>query len=299
MNRKIRTAVLLFLQDTGSDKYEQFNKAFELYKESEGKSHLQEMKINRAGFSEDGLKNLLYDLQKLHNITDSEVATSIAETENKKEVNFLDIEVNEEETFALGKEHISDFAQKILPHTEDVTQVPEGFKSVDTEELIPMREEFPFLDDPNCPEVLLVVVGKKISAYRRYLALHAKLVEIEAGTLEVTEDEQKEIAFGSQEAFAENRALYDELNHYAAAGEILGKHPLFRETVAKREVDSMTLDELAKYRSSSSKFFSDKRKALKSAKITAEKKEEIEQAIADREYKLELVNAKLGVNVKK
>jgi hypothetical protein len=61
----------------------------------------------------------------------------------------------------------------------------------------------------------------------------------------------------------------------------------------------MTVDQLAKYRTSSSTFISKKRTALKAKAITEEKKAEIEEAIAEREYKLALVNTKLGVDVKK
>jgi hypothetical protein len=186
-----------------------------------------------------------------------------------------------------------------LEHTETPDEAPKNFKMVTGVELAPLRSEFPFLNDKDCPEVLFVVVGKRISSYRRYQALHAQLTDILEGNITVTAAEQSAIAFETQKANAENLALWNELNHYAKTGEILGKHSLFTEIVAKREVDAMTVDQLAKYRTSSSTFISKKRTALKAKAITEEKKAEIEEAIAEREYKLALVNTKLGVDVKK
>ena len=52
---------------------DQFNKAFELYRKSSGKNLGTERFLNTAGYSKVNLENLLYDLKKLHNITDAEI----------------------------------------------------------------------------------------------------------------------------------------------------------------------------------------------------------------------------------
>jgi len=290
MNSSLRTKVLLLLiAAVETNKYDLFNKAFELYKETPEKSHSVEVKLNRVGFTDDALANLLYDLQKLHGISDTEIAAG----QIKPIVSGV---ITEEAPSVPGEglqEEATAVAHKVLEHTEETT-VPHQY--VEATELEPLRTEFPFLNDKDCPEVMFVVVGKRISAYRRYQELHAKLQEILAGTLEVSAEEQTKIAMETQEANAENLALWEELNHYNTTGEILGKHPLFRESVAKKEVDAMTNDQLAKYRTSSATFFSKKRTALKAKGLTDEKKAELEQAIADREYKLGLVNTKLGVD---
>lgn len=69
--------VIKFLQNLPKEKYEQFNEAFELYRKSPGKNPSVERSVNAAGFSERSLENLLYDLQKLHGITDVEKVSSI------------------------------------------------------------------------------------------------------------------------------------------------------------------------------------------------------------------------------
>lgn len=68
----MKQKVIEFFQSLPKEKHEQFNKAFELYRQSEGKSPVIERSVNASGFSEHGLGNLLYDLQKLHGITDVE-----------------------------------------------------------------------------------------------------------------------------------------------------------------------------------------------------------------------------------
>jgi hypothetical protein len=350
MKQELRIRVLLLLKATTLDKWEKFNLAFMLYKETPEKSQAVETKINRIGFTDDGLANLLYDLQKLHNIQDTEIHSAESPIEfkeielrkahealailqavkrpNKKkitaanelidqlqsELDELNAPVQEETpeeedddksgiidgtgTPASEQDLVTDLAKKVLTHTDEAT-VPEGYKFISAEELMPVREEFPFLDDKDCPDELLVVVGRKVSAYRRYLKLHGSLQEVLEGRLEMSEEEQKQLAADTQEAFAENRALYDELNYYAEHKTILGKHPLFRELVAKREIETMNAAELAKYRNSSATFISKKKKALTDPKNTPEKNAELEQSIADREYKLGLVNAKLGADGKK
>lgn len=289
MKHNLRTLVLLFLKQLPLSKYEQFNEAFDLYKATPEKSPSVEMKLNRIGFTDDNLQNLLYDLQKLHNISDTEIAS---------EQNIVDETPADVPGEGL-QEEITSVAQKVLDHTEVPELAPDDYKYVSAEDITPLRTEFPFLNDKECPEVLFVVVGKRISAYRRYQELHAKLQEVLAGTVTVTEEEHAALATETQEANAENLALWNELNHYKTTGKILGKHQLFTEIVAKREVDAMTMDQLAKYRTSSATFISKKRTALKAKGLTADKIAELEEAIADREYKLGLVNTKLGVNGEK
>ena len=90
--------------------------------------------------------------------------------------------------------------------------------------------------------------------------------------------------------------MWDELEHYAKTKEILGKHPIFREDMIKKEVEEMSPKQLMSFVSSSTKYFHDQKKALERFKDNPEKILEINGKIADRQYKLALVNSKLGVN---
>ena len=69
--------VIEFFQNLPKEKSEQFNKAFELYRQSDGKSLGAERVINATGYSDQALENLKYDLQKLHGIKDIEMVPVI------------------------------------------------------------------------------------------------------------------------------------------------------------------------------------------------------------------------------
>ena len=73
MSQTLKLLVLAFLQNLPESPFEQFNKAFELYKQCPNKNKSAEMGYNRRGYNEQSLKNLLYDLQKLNSISDVEL----------------------------------------------------------------------------------------------------------------------------------------------------------------------------------------------------------------------------------
>jgi len=68
----MKNTVIEFFQNLPESKTDQFNKAFELYRQTPTKSESVERVLNASGYSEMSLNNLLYDLQKLHGITDVE-----------------------------------------------------------------------------------------------------------------------------------------------------------------------------------------------------------------------------------
>lgn len=68
----MKQKVIEFFQNLPDEKHEQFNKAYELYRQSPTKNLGIERSLNVQGYSERGLENLLYDLQKMHGVTDLE-----------------------------------------------------------------------------------------------------------------------------------------------------------------------------------------------------------------------------------
>lgn len=286
MKENFKTVVLAFLASKFDDKYERFNRAFELYKKTPGKNIGFETKVNRVGYTDEFLESMLYDLKKLNDISDIEVV----EHSNKKpakEVDFLDVDFEEVKPEIKSESLPTDLESSDDSNVEDIKTLPGEEQS--------LREEFPFLNDEDCPEIMYVVVGKRIAAHKRYESLHALLQQIEAGTFEGTEEQKLTIVQDTEAAFAENRALWEELNHYAEKGEILGKHELFRQNQLKKEVDEMSKEELVKFIPSSATFFSRKKSELAKAK-DADKIAKIQLAIEERTHKLKLVNEKLGVS---
>jgi hypothetical protein len=383
MSQKLKLLVLAFLQNLPESPFDQFNNAFELYKQCPNKNRAAETSYNRRGYNEQSLKNLLYDLQKLNNITDVEVHDKQIVAKEKEENPFfsrlIDAFLKLDETSrelilktALVVQKFSDFiesSEELKQVVENGTAEFEKFKA-DNPELVledgalrladlfdafvyvdatffdvliseleielktvnetsedkkvkflneiseklisvsdsdldkgiikndfkAIREEFPFLNEEGCPDIMYVVVGRRIAVFRKYCALHARLQEHNLNILKLEDEELKNLTIDCEAAFSENRALWDELEHYAKTKEILGKHPMFREDMIKKEVEKMTQEQLVKFTSSSVKYFHDQKKALEKHKDNPEEIAKINSKIADRQYKLALVNSKLGVN---
>lgn len=292
--KSFKLIVLAFLAADFADKYEQFNKAFELYKKTPGKNISLETKLNRVGFTDEYLEALLYDLQQLNGVTDLEIAEKKKEVNLKVSPELLDVEFDKVEpsTEAEGTK------TEVPGQSTEPSEAEKGkllvFEHDNPEEEKGLREEFPFLNDEKCPQIMYVVVGKRIAAYKRYQELHAKLQQVESGELQLSDEEKAQLVQDTEKAFSENRSLWEELNHYAQEGEILGKHELFRQNQLQKEVDEMSKEELVKFIPSSATFFSRKKAELAKEK-DAEKIAKINTAIQEREYKLKLVNEKLGV----
>ena len=270
MNTIFKYAVIAFLQKKHDNVYDQFNQAFGLYRQSENKNFGAEASYNRAGYSESGLKNLLYDLQKVNNITDTELANkieAIAEDAVKK----IDVPV-----FSI----VGDKKEETVSEDEK-----------------PLRDEFPFLNNENCPAEMYVVVGKRISLHKSYQKLHA---ELQAANKENTLDDAQilELTAKVEASYNENQALWKELNYFKENGKVLGDHPVLFEMRAKKEVDAMTTEQLVKYRQSSATYFSKKKIELEKAVKDEAKTEKINKGIALRNYQLDLVNSKLNMSGK-
>lgn len=288
----MRQDVVEFFQNLPIEKSEQFNKAFELYRKSPNKNVGVERSMNVQGYSERTLENLLYDLQKMHGISDVEKVKviSIQKAESSSNTDNDDLE-NGKAIEGIESER---------PDDSDLGEIIVNGAEVVTDASLPLREEFLFLNNPDCPNELKILVADKMTAWKVYTENHDKLLKIEAGELEVSKEEQTEIARLAAEAFEENQKIYNELNAYKETGKLLGVHPLFKTLQMQREVEEMSNEQLIKYKGASAKYFTDNKKALAKAEANKdeEKIAEITTRVADREQKLAMVNKKLGVPAK-
>ena len=266
MNLKFKQNVILFLQKNESNVYEKFNQAFALYRQSQNKSVASESSYNRTGYSENGLKNLLYDLQKANDISDLEIANF--QIDNCEDLNEIEVPV-----FSIVSTQIN---------------------NVLNEDEIPLREEFAFLNDADCPPEMFVVVGKRISLYKLYQKLHAELqIAVQEKTLD--DVDMLELTAKTEAAYNENQALWKELNYFKENGKVLGDHLVLFEMRIKKEVDAMTTEQLVKYRASSATYFSKKKIELEKAIDNIERTQKINKGIALRNFQVDLVNAKLNI----
>jgi hypothetical protein len=393
MKQKI---IEFFQQGLPSNKSEQFNKLFELYRNSLGKSLATERMLNSSGYSKTNLEALIYDIKRLHGIKDVELVKKQAQPldlpqltiadkiyklfqgivpeeiliptdEEKIEINNWDYEklsqcfihvlskkyVDDSIIIEKAKSDVPEFvellekaSQNLIPvspeqielakklevvsgekdslqidleNSEDEKSELEGeneflkeenetlalelaeLKKTESEHNGKLRDEFEFLNDAECPDIAHVLVGRKLAAWKRYQANHEKLQLDIAGNQKLSAEEKLEATKASVEDFTENQAIYDELNHYKENKEFLKKHPLFRTTRLKEEVEGMTPEELIAYTNSSAKYFSVKKSAMAIAEKAKNEAKiiEISEGVTERQEKLALVNKKLGVGIKK
>jgi hypothetical protein len=404
-NKVMKQEVIEFFQNLPDEKHEQFNKAYELYRQSPTKNVGTERSLNVQGFSERGLENLLYDLQKMHGITDVEKIAIVkseklkvrsprlladyilafteeelrnwAQTEcvekeiglaevielalaneenniaailteeldkinvekqsiinnqevkgvegirpedshpgtlingadvhdmnvvdiNKKEVTDVNALVEENETLKLEKEDLQYEKEDLEEENEDLKEEIENLKTLPKIDAQSIRVEFPFLNSTDCPDELKILVADKITAWNEYLALQIDIAKAESGENNLDKEQLASIAKRAVECFDENQKIYDELNAYQTTGKILGLHPIFKRLQLTREVETMTSEELYKYKGSSAKYFTDNKQSLAKAEKAKDQERitEIKTRVVEREQKLAFVNKRLGINPK-
>lgn len=263
----MKQKVIDFLQNVPKDKSLAFNGAFELYRKSPNKNPSFERVMNRSGYSKENLQQLLFELQK---------ANEIKSVELHKPLNKVLEEV---------KDSIKD--EEVILNITVESEVPDFNK--------PIREEFPFLNEPNCPDEFKILVADKITAWNAYKLNHAILQKHASGEAVLSEEKAKEVAKDSLENYEMNQLIYEELNHYQANSEILGKHPIFKDYSLKKELAGKTNEELLSIIKNAPPYISKNKKKLEE-ETDLEKKSVIEKRIQEREYLVQLAEEKLKIS---
>ena len=160
---------------------------------------------------------------------------------------------------------------------------------VQVRQAVKLRDQFPFLREKDCPDVLKLLVNDLITAYENYKEGRKKLFD------SMTQEEESILAKDIVENFIENKQAFAELEHYAKSGQILGAHPIFEEQKIKAELEELSADELSKKSNALRKNISINRKKTEEAE-DAEKKAEyeakVESYLWQEEYVKELLKKK-------
>lgn len=236
----MKNKVIQHFKNLPTDKASQFNAAFNLYRNCPGKNLGQERFYNQSGFTQANLENINYDLKKLVGITDADIRRAqsvilneapkqdIIQAEKKLQENILEM------SGATTKEEV-------------FTKAPGNVKTQ-----IKLRDEFPFLNEDDCPEEFYILVGKKFNYYDAWVKAHKALlvnikdIEEDASPIEMTSEEVNELALSAVENFEVNQAIWKELNHYNETKQVLGEHPIFLERKLKDSIDTMTVADASK-----------------------------------------------------
>lgn len=182
-----------------------------------------------------------------------------------------------------------DFQERVLAMDENADRIEELTDQLDAarskyaetpepvRKMIRFREKYPFLNSPDCPDVLKVLVADMFTSYDNYKSAHARL--------QVLADDEAAAAVADCEKvvteYLKNREIWDELEYYRENGAILGKAAKFREAQAAEDLTALTDVDLISKLQSASVQESKNRKKVADAKA---KGEENGKAAAALEY---------------
>lgn len=105
---------------------------------------------------------------------------------------------------------------------------------------VKLRDQFPFLRDADCPDVLKLLVNDLITTYEVFKENQPKLHAL------LGPEEEKLIVALVTDNYIANKQAYAELEHYKSTQTILGEHPLFERLKLKEEISAMNGEDLRK-----------------------------------------------------
>ena len=197
----------------------------------------------QLGYSPTKLENLKYEIKKVYLISDKEIALYTPGDEE-------DIQQNADDASkgGIGDGTPEPTAEEIAKQLAEQNPVlAELLKNPDAQEGLKLRDEYPFLNDPNCPNEFKILVADKISAYKSYAAKHAETLE--AADAGEAEDKLYELAKETLGNYEMNQEAKAELDFFRDSnGKILGKHPLLADLKLNQDVNDMSEAVLLKTR---------------------------------------------------
>ncbi|MEI6061156.1 MAG: hypothetical protein WCR72_10630 [Bacteroidota bacterium] len=190
-----------------------------------GNSMALKNSLNRQGYSEYNHSVLLEEFRKLAGIAQVDFEDMISKRQaDAPAFDAVAATTPENNTPVTGEEK-----QVFL------AEIPENIRKS-----IRLRDDFPFLALPGCPDEFKILVHDMLTDYSLYVEAHKRLF---AAT---SDEELLDAASGVVENYLENREIWDELNYFAEFGKVLGIHPIFSTTERMLEIRNMSTAELVK-----------------------------------------------------
>ena len=111
------------------------------------------------------------------------------------------------------------------------SEIPESVRKA-----LKLRDRFPFLKDPSCPDKLKIAVADMFAAWDQYRASFAMLSELPEGET----PETLECVTRTVEGYLVNREIWEELEYYAEHGQILGRAACMKAEEAPEPLSSLS-----------------------------------------------------------
>ena len=223
-----------------------FIQGVELY-EKYGINRMLKKSFRRQGETETMKAILLEELRKLAGLSEREFKTI---RRNSKQLTAVKMEPAREETSKTPEELVSsDFWDKVLSMDENADRVEELEEELEEAEkrykaapetvtkMIRFREKFTFLNSPDCPDILKILVSDMFTAYGKYKEAFARL---EATPDDVSSLSTAQEAQAVVENFIANREMWDELEYYRENGKILGKCEKVKSLSVRKGVENLS-----------------------------------------------------------
>tara|TARA_R100000306_G_C4373305_1_gene140904 strand:- start:1013 stop:2182 length:1170 start_codon:yes stop_codon:yes gene_type:complete len=178
-------------------------------------------------------------------------------------------------------------------NTSEENKNPEP--SDEAQEKKKLREEFPFLNEKDCPDKFKILVADKFSALKAY---HDAFEEIQRKKKAGDNEGLFELGKTATENWELNQLIYDELNYYQEHKQILGNHPIFVDDVLQKKVAAYSTQEAMKRQGNLRSYISRDTKKLEGIK-DAKKKENAEAKIKEWQDELDLIDKRLNADAEK
>jgi len=273
----MKTEILNIIKHPTLDNPEKFNQLFDFYKKNPSKDRNFESNFNRLGFTEHQFSKLIYEVKKVYKISDLELVQHVFS--EKVIIDFTDEQIDSLDS-AKGKD------DKILKSYN--TEQKENANTETQNKEVPIRQEFPFLNQEDCPEEFKILVNDKITAYHKMVAGRGALDDPNT-----PEEQRAEIAQSVADADMLNSLIYDELKHYQDTGEVLGNHEIFATHNLKKAIENMTAEQKAQRIET----LKGQIRVAKSALTKAEKKKDTEK-VTELKAKIEALEQERNLVIK-
>lgn len=255
--------------------------------------------LNVSGYSRENLKSLEYEVKMAFTLSTSDITRAEVIPDTDLPLTFeemstyhlrrLAMKKAKEEGVNLPNTHRTTVLNYLNGTLEKEPQEDEKGKEAIPPEKKKLRDEFPFLSDPDCPDKLKILVADKLTAYDNFRKAHAVIQERKD---DAPVEELAKLAKMSVENYEENIIIYDELMHYRDHGTILGVHPIFAEDLLQITIDKYSTAEALRRRGSLRSYISRNKRKMETMK--SKKQIKNTQAKIDQwEKELSLIKKKL------
>lgn len=286
----MKNKVIAALADKTKSPEERYNDLLGLLSQ---KANFMQVRNFQLGYSSTKLEKLEYEVKKQFEVSDMEIH------EYKPEVTSEAKSVGDIIPKIPATDEIT--TQNTDAGSADATEVSEHEKAVfvalqqneAAKEGLKIRDQYPFLNDENCPDEFKILVADKISAWKRFVKSQNALVD----GLDANEAEDKlfELAKSAVDNFQLNDDIRKELDFYKETGKVLGENPKLSNLKIKEEIYELSEAGLVEMKNKAQKNASKARKEIENQGPN----EAREKRLADWMLREKLSNERLENEFKK